>query len=323
MTDIGEGFHPLYRARLHLLDGVAGPGVADEAATLDRRRAFEEPFGQVTLPDVDAEDRQIDGPNGPVGVRIYRRAGQQAHAPGLLWMHGGQFMYNDLEVPEADHFGRVMADRVGAVVVSVDYRLCDADTHFPVPQDDCYAAYRWLRANADELGVDPARIAVGGGSAGGTLAASVALRASADGVPAAQLLLAYPVLHPVLPPASDELRSALSRTPAAMRFSPEDSIAINEFVMGRPIDAATPDDFPGLASDASVFPPTYIETSEFDELRASGEAFAAQLAAAGVEVECVTARGVPHGHLNAVGSPMLADAYARFETQLASGVGRA
>lgn len=90
-------------------------------------------------------------------------------------------------------------------------------------------------------------------------------------------------------------------------------------VMGRPLASATPYDFPALASDHSKFPSAYIENSEFDELRASGEAFADQLLAAGVDVELVTARGVPHGHLNAVGSPMLEEAYQRFAARLQNG----
>lgn len=310
-------FHPLYQARLHLLDGVPGPGAADTPETLTRRQAFDTPFGQAELPEVLTEDRDLPGPNGPVPVRIYypERAGTQP-VPALVWIHGGAFMYGDLDVPEADHFARQMAHRTGTVVVSVDYRLCTDGVRFPVPHDDCYAAYTWVRQHNDELGADPSRIAVGGGSAGGNLAASIALHAGDAGQPAWQMLLAYPVLHAELPPASTELQAALAITPHALRFTPDSSIDINQHVMGRTIAGATPYDFPALATDYTRFPTAYIENSEFDELRASGEAFAAALAAAGVDVELVTARGVPHGHLNAVGSPMLADAYTRFAARL-------
>ena len=321
MTDvIAARFHPLYEERLHLLEGVPAPGAADTPETLDRRRAFEAPFGHPELPVVDTEERAIPGPNGPVRVRIYRAIERPATTPpALVWMHGGAFMYNDLDVPEADHFARHTAHRTGTVVISIDYRLCDDHTHMPVPHDDCYAVYTWVRQNADQLGIDPSRISVGGGSAGANLAASVALHAGETGQPPMQMLLAYPIVHPVLPPPSRELRDALTRTPTAMRFLPESTVAINEYVMGRPNHSATPYDFPGLAADFSKFPPAYIENSEFDELRASGETFAASLQAAGVPVEMVTARGVPHGHLNAVGSPMLEEAYQRFATRLQDG----
>ncbi|MCA0295057.1 MAG: alpha/beta hydrolase [Actinobacteria bacterium] len=319
MTD-STGFHPLYQARLHLLEGVPGPGAADTPETLRRRRAFDAPFGAPELPRVRTEERDVPGPNGPVRIRIYRaRTATDEPAPGLVWIHGGAFMYNDLDVPEADHFARHVAHRTGTVVVSVAYRLCDGTVHFPVPHDDCYAAYTWTVQHADELGIDPARLAIGGGSAGGNLAASVALHASEVGQRPWQMLLAYPVLHAELPPASAELRAALAQTPDAMRFTPESSVDINEHVMGKPIGAATPYDFPALAHDPSRFPPAYIENSEFDELRASGEAFADLLISAGVDVEQVTAKGVPHGHLNAVGSPMLAEAYDRFAARLQNG----
>ncbi|MBI4901842.1 MAG: alpha/beta hydrolase [Actinobacteria bacterium] len=313
-------FHPLYEERLHLLDGVAGPSVADTPEIRERRRAFEAPFGEPCLPSVETEDLAVPGPNGAVPVRLYRKPGyQKVAAPALVWIHGGAFMYGDLDVPEADHFSRQMAHRTGTVVISVDYRLCDEKTHLPVPHDDCYAVFTWARQNAGALGIDAARIAVGGGSAGANLAASVALHAGETGQPPSQMLLAYPVVHPTLPPASEELQVALAVTPMAMRYTAEAGDRINEYVMDRPLAGATPYDFPALASDCTKFPPAYIENSEFDELRASGEAFAAQLRGAGVDVELVTARGVPHGHLNAVGSPMLQEAYARFAARLQNG----
>ncbi|HET7723274.1 MAG TPA: alpha/beta hydrolase [Propionibacteriaceae bacterium] len=313
-------FHPLYQERLHLLDGVPAPSVDDTPESLARRHAFDAPFADPDLPVVDTEEREVPGPNGPVRVRLYRRVGSTSQpSPALVWIHGGAFMHGDIDVPEADHFARVMANRTDTVVISVAYRLCDEHTHLPVPHDDCYAVYTWVRQHSAELDVDPSRLAVGGGSAGANLAASVALHAGETGQKPWQMLLAYPVVHPTLPPASPELRAALAMTPDAIRYRADAGDRINEFVMGRPLSGATPYDFPALASDVTKFPPAYIENSEFDELRASGEAFAAQLEAAGVDVEMVTAPGVPHGHLNAVGSPMLEDAYGRFARRLERG----
>ncbi len=313
-------FHPLYQARLHLLDGFPGPGILNDPAADAARTAFGEPFGDPGLPEVDTQDREVPGPNGPVPVRIYRRR-QRSPDPvvGLVWFHGGAFMWGDLDIPEADHFARQMAHRTGAVVISVDYRLCNDKVHLPVPHDDSYAVYTWVRQHAADLGIDPARLAVGGGSAGGTLAASVSLHASDTGQRPWQMLLAYPVLHPDLPEAGDELRAAIEATPPALQFTPQACVQINEYVLGRPNSTATAYDFPGLAPDHSRFPPAYIENSEFDTLRASGERFAEDLAAAGVPVEQVTAEGVPHGHLGAVGSPMLEAAYQRFARRLLTG----
>jgi xylan 1,4-beta-xylosidase len=313
-------FHPLYQARMHLLEDVAGPSVTPDPVGDAARRAFDAPFADPRLPDVQVTATEIPGPNGPVPVRVYvTRERPSEPVPGLVWMHGGAFTHGDLDVPEAEHFSRQMADRTGTVVFSVDYHLCTDERHMPVPHDDCYAVYTWVRQHAEKWGVDPARIAVGGGSAGANLAASVALHAGeTDQVPW-QMLLAYPVVHAAMPAPSAELAAALAVTPPALLFTSDASGDINEYVLGRPVSGATSYDFPALAADVTKFPPAYIENSEFDQLRASGEAFAAQLDAAGVDVELVTARGVPHGHLNAVGSPWLEEAYGRFAARLQNG----
>lgn len=319
MTGAPPQLHPLYQARVGLLAGIPGPGLIPVPEHEEARHAFQAPFGEPKLPVVEVSDELIPGPNGPVPVRRYQKPTLATPTVGLIWMHGGAFMYGDLDTPEADHFAREMAHRANAVVVSVDYRLCDGQVTFPVPHDDCYAAYTWVRQHATQWGIDAARLAVGGGSAGGNLAASVALHGAEAGQKPWQMLLAYPLLHPELPEMSAELQEALTQVPVAVRYTRENSRPINDYVLGRPASTATPYDFPGLAADFAAFPPAYIENSEFDDLRASGEAFGADLAAAGVSVEQMTARGVPHGHLNAVGSPMLEDSYDRFATRLAGG----
>ncbi len=113
-------------------------------------------------------------------------------------------MFGDLDMPEADVVGREVAHRAGAVVVSVDYRLCHGGVHFPVPHDDVHAAFVWAATEADLL-PNGARWAIGGASAGGNLAAGVAQRLRDDGAPVADaLVLAYPVLHDPLPAGSEE-----------------------------------------------------------------------------------------------------------------------
>jgi xylan 1,4-beta-xylosidase len=130
----------------------------------------------------------------------------------------------------------------------------------------------------------------------------VALHGRDAGTPPAQALLLYPVLHPWLRP-SPELAACIAVMPRVLTFVNE-SDAINTNYLGGPISSATPYAFAGLSDDLRGYPATYIENCEFDDLRASGEEFAAQLRAAGADVELVTAAGVPHGHLNAVGSPL-------------------
>ncbi len=105
---------------------------------------------------VPTRDLTVDGPHGPVPVRVYGdpRSTDGADRPALLWIHGGAFMFGDLDMPEADWTAREICARTGGVVVSVDYRLAVGGVHHPVPLDDCVAATRWLRDHAAELGVD-------------------------------------------------------------------------------------------------------------------------------------------------------------------------
>src|SRR3712207_3561014 len=122
-------------------------------------------------------------------------------------------------MPEADWTAREICTRAGAVVVSVDYRLCVGGVTYPVPHDDPVAALRWVRDNAALVGVDACRIALGGASAGGNLATGAALRVrDEDGWVPASLLLAYTTLHAVVPPPSPSLAALLTEVPRLLRF---------------------------------------------------------------------------------------------------------
>lgn len=310
---------PLYAARLHLVDGLPVPSLLappDTPEQAERRAAWDAPFGPAELPEVRAWDASVEGPHGPVPIRVYRPIRDAVGLrPALLWLHGGAWVFGDLEMPEGDHTARRVADLADAVVVAVDYRLALGGVHYPVPNDDCWAVYQWLREQARELGVDVRRIAVGGASAGGALAGSVILRGVDAGISPWQALLVYPACHADVPThISDELMATLARTPEALLFGHDESFTLN--YLGGPIASATGDAFPSLAESLADFPPTYIENAEFDSLRASGEAFAAQLTAAGVEVELVTACGVPHGHLNDVGLPQAVQTCERLARRL-------
>ena len=256
-------------------------------------------------------DHLIPGPHGSIPVRIYPAQGARAGAaPGLVWLHGGGFAYGDLDMPEADWVaGELAAGGIG--VVSVFYRLAppltfeqagdtlsDDGAHFPVPSDDVLAAFDWTVGHAAELGLDPESISLGGASAGGALAAGVAVRLRDAGrhTPA-RVLLAYPTVHAALPEPSAELAAKLDELPEEFRFRPEAVARMNLNYVGDPATLADPHAFPG-GHDLAGLPPTLILNSDRDSLRSSGEAYASELRAAGVEVTCLRENGTIHGHLN-------------------------
>ncbi|NBE97397.1 alpha/beta hydrolase, partial [Nonomuraea sp. K271] len=126
--------------------------------------------------DVVIEDRHVPGPSGApdVRLRIYRPAGKGGRRPALYWIHGGGMIFGRPEIDDASMVGFV--ERLGIVAVSVDYRLAPEHPH-PAPVEDCYAGLAWTAKSAGELGIDPDRLAVGGASAGGGLAAGTVLLA--------------------------------------------------------------------------------------------------------------------------------------------------
>ena len=178
-----------------LLDSMAGSDTPDlsEMSVSDARAMM----AMLTVIDGEPEPvddvttRMIPGPDGDITVRIYRNSGADPQ-PVLVWYHGGGWVIGDLE--SADPTSRKLANRSGAVVVSVDYGL--APEHpFPAAVDDCWAALEWVAGHASSIGGDPARLAVGGDSAGGNLAAVVAVKAAQCGEPTLRhQLLVYPAV---------------------------------------------------------------------------------------------------------------------------------
>ena len=292
--------HPDIASKTHLLEGIT----SFEAAMADPvQRARLDEFMSITgappPPQVRTRDDVVPGPHGPVPVRVYLPDGDAADRPALVWLHGGAFVGGDLDMPEADWTARHVADRAGAVVVSVDYRLCHGGVAYPVPHDDVVAAVRWVRDHAAALGIDRGRISLGGASAGGNLAIGAALKLrDADGEPPAALLPIYPVAHSVLPPASAALTAKMAEVPSLLRFRPADTDAFNTNYLGGPLSTADGYAFGALAVLEGLCP-TLVLNAEYDDLRASGEAFAALLALAGVDVRQVLVPGMLHGFLNA------------------------
>ncbi len=294
-------FDPLIAARLPLLDGIdSQEAMAADPALARRVEEFNAPFAPWEPPPAKVRDTAIDGPHGAIGLRVYAPAAPgDGPVPGLVWLHGGGMIAGDLDMPEADTVSHELCARAGAVVVSVDYHLAVDGVHFPVPHDDAVAAFRWVAAMAGELGIDLGRLSVGGASAGANLAAGAALhlRDDGDAVQPARLLLAYPLLHCPQPPHSPELEAAMVDVPGVLRFPPDVIRGLIENYLGGPTVYADPYALPANGVLAGL-PPTTIVTCEYDDLRASGEAFAGQLADAGVPARIEVERGVMHGHLN-------------------------
>jgi acetyl esterase/lipase len=252
----------------------------------------------VPPPDVPTRADAAPGPHGPVPVRVYEPADGGTDRPCLVWAHGGGFVGGDLDMREADWTAREVCARVGAVVVSVDYRLAVEGVHYPVPHDDTVAAVAWVRDDAATLGVDPARISIGGASAGANLTAGAALKLrDRDAWQPAALVLAYGAFHPMFPPPSPSLAARLAELPPLFREREGESNPLHENYLGGPLSSGDGYAFPGHAVLTGLCP-TLLLNAEYDHLRASGEAFAAALALAGVDVRQVLVPGVLHAFLN-------------------------
>ncbi|WP_103062552.1 alpha/beta hydrolase [Actinomyces qiguomingii] len=300
--------------RLHVLEGLPprGPGFTAEHQAQAAR--YDLPVDPVDLPEVDRRDDAAPGPHGDVPVRVYTPSALAApdtagRRGAVVWIHGGAFIFGDLDMPEADHTAARLAHATGLPVVSVDYRLAvDGLTH-PVPHDDCWAAYQWVRSGGHGLPADPERVAVGGGSAGACLAASVGLHGRDAGEPPAGIFLAYPLVHYPLPEPSAELTAVLATLPPLLWPGREAAIAQNDYLIGQLLgpEMTGVEHFdyamPGNADSLVGYPRTYIENCEADDLRASGERFTQQLVEAGVDVEQHTVPGETHGHLSVPGLP--------------------
>ena len=232
------------------------------------------------------EDRTIANGNFQVPVRIYTPAGSGPF-PVLSWFHGGGWVLGNLET--ADATARHLAVGAGCVVVSVDYRLAP-EAKFPVPFDDCYAATQWIVQNAASINVDPSRIAVGGDSAGGNLAAGICLAAKdRGGLPIAFQLLVYPVT------AVDFSTGSYKQNADGYLLTMDGMKWYWNHYLSSDADASNPYAAPLAAKDLSGLPPALVITAEFDPLRDEGEAYAKKLQDAGVAATAIRYDGMIHG----------------------------
>ncbi len=226
-------------------------------------------------PDVEARDLNIPGPAGWIPARLYTPPGAMTPGPLLVYFHGGGWVIGDLETHDA-HCRRLAAFS-GARVMAVDYRL--APEHpFPAGHDDALAATCWAFDHAGEIGVDAARIGVGGDSAGGNLAACVSQDLRADKVRRLKFqLLLYPAVGPKEMTASRRDRDGPVLSSAAMAFF---EVALAAATHPEGLRAA-----PAQASDLAGLPPALVVTAGFDPLEDEGRDYAAALRAAGVQAD--------------------------------------
>ncbi|MEV0247838.1 alpha/beta hydrolase [Nocardia sp. NPDC050712] len=265
-----------------------GTQVLDAAEA--RRMLAARPAAAVTpIPVRKVEERLVPGPEGapPVRVRIYHPAGATGELPAVIFCHGGGFTICSLD--SHDQLCRAMANEVGAIVVSVDYRQAP-EQRFPAAAEDAYAVLCWVAELKASLGGDPGRIAVAGDSSGGNLAAVTALLARDRGGPAlAHQLLIYPMLDP----ACD---SGSYRDNADGYFVTADHLRWYwAQYLGPDGNGDDPYAAPARAIDLTGLPPAHIVTAEYDPLRDEGEAYGARLRAAGVAAEVIRYDGEFHG----------------------------
>lgn len=251
----------------------------------------------VSTGDSDPVERvretEIAGPNGPIPLRVYD-PGDEGARPALVFFHGGGWAVGDLDTH--DLASRALANAADCVVVSVDYRRAP-ESPFPAPLEDCYAALAWV-AGGDAPQIDADRIAVGGDSAGGTLATGVALLArDRDGPEIARQLLVYPVTdHAFDTDSYTENASGYFITRGDMeRFWGE--YIETDFDGGHPYAS------PLRAPDLGGLPPATVLTCGFDPLRDEGRAYADCLAEAGVSVRRLEYDDMIHGFLTMLADP--------------------
>jgi acetyl esterase len=280
------------RALLEMMDAQGAPPLETQDP-VEARSARLEPMKLLNgEPDAlgRVENLFAPGPAGDVPLRLYasEHAGLR---PALVYFHGGGFVFGNLDTHDA--VCRALAKASGAVVVAVDYRLAP-EHKFPAAVDDSYAATKWVAANAERLGIDASRIAVGGDSAGGNLATVIAMRCRDAGGPAlAAQVLIYPVtdVSTFETGSHRELAEGYFLTRAGM-----------EWFTGHYLASADhkrhPEVSPLLAPNLSGLPPALIITAEFDPLRDEGEAYAQRLQQAGVPVTLTRYPGMIHGFVS-------------------------
>lgn len=285
--------HPLFAERWHHMKD-------DGRDVQERWAAFNAPLSEYISPPVKTEDFSIDGRDVSIPVRLYVPENARPGAAGLVWFHGGGFQMGGLWQNESDVVAREVAHRGGIVVLAVDYRLTIGGVTFPAPFTDGIDALRWFVSQIDRLGVAADRVFVGGISAGGHLAAVVAMndRDSGDHFLAGQVLNC-PTVHRVMPAYSAALQACIEEIGGEQYLLHRDMVnQLHNDNAGSSAQDKPDWWWPGDAQNHSGLAPAQISNCEYDTLRSSGEKYADQLTAAGVPVEVWFEPGTPHAHIN-------------------------
>ena len=284
--------HPQARSLLDLMEARGLPAT-HTLSPADARQAYRERrhFTQPEAPAVhEVRDLQAEGPHGPIPLRLYRPAGGGAGVlPVLVYFHGGGWTIGDLDTH--DTLCRELANGAGCVVVAVDYRM-GPEHRFPAAIDDALAATRWIGREADALGVDASRLAVGGDSAGGNLAAVVALAARDAGDP--------PIVFQLLIyPATDMRRQHAShaRNGQGYLLTHESLTYYHDHYIDDPRHDLDWRASPLLAEDFAGLPPALVITAGHDPLVDEGADYARRLSDAGNRVSYVCFERQIHGFI--------------------------
>jgi acetyl esterase len=295
----GQTLHPELQVLLHARERMGTPGMSastpEAARSQARREALAYAGRRVEVGAVG--ELEIPTPDGPLAARHYTPEEPGGPHPLLVYFHGGGFVIGDLDI--YDQTCRLLCRHAGVHVLSVDYRL--APEHpFPAGVDDATAAFAWAQAQAAQLGADPGRVAVGGDSAGGNLAAIVAREAATR--PFAQLLV-YPAVETI-----DRHHPSHDLFAEGFFLTRDDRV----WFYGHYLGDAQHDDPRAqrlLDHDLGGLPPAVVVTAAFDPLRDEGEAYAEALRGAGVPVVLRRFSGLIHGFINMTGvSPASHDA---------------
>ena len=285
--------HPQARALLRLIEEKGVPPT--HTLTPAQARAFYRERRTFTQPDApgvgSVQDLQATGPAGPIPVRSYRPAGSSAAdvLPVLVYFHGGGWVIGDLDTH--DVLCRQLCNLSGCAVVAVDYRM-GPEYRFPAAVDDAIAATRWVRAQAQALKVDASRLAVGGDSAGGNLAAVVALAArDAGDLPIAFQLLIYP--------ATDQRRGAPSHAANGQGYllTKETIDYFHDHYLPDPREDLDWRASPLLHANHAKLPPAFVLTAGYDPLRDEGLQYAQKLSEAGNRAALVNFERQIHGFI--------------------------
>lgn len=283
--------NPQARQVLDLMAASGAPAL-DQLAPAEARALAQQAFLSMQGPKpqvASITDLQAEGPAGAIALRVYRPQGSGANEvlPVCLYIHGGGFVIGD--IPIYDNLCRILANAAHCAVVSVEYRLAP-DARFPAAVEDCWAATQWVAAHADSLKVDAQRMAVAGDSAGGNLAAVVALMARDAGAPRLRYqLLIYPVVQIGETESLKRNADGYFLTAALMKYF------FGHYLGDNPAALSDWRLAPLLAPSHKNLPPASILVCGFDPLHDDGVAYAAKLRDAGVEVKFTALPDQIHG----------------------------